>query len=113
MREAIIKFWPEAAGAKPQMADFASDATDRRAGEAAATRSHRAHRPTIPASPRARPSPTIFETVAEEHLIQPTFIYDFPLAVSPLSKKSRDEPDWVERFEFYVGGLEMAMPSAN
>jgi lysyl-tRNA synthetase class 2 len=49
----------------------------------------------------------IFETVAEEHLIQPTIIYDFPLAVSPLSKVKPDEPDWVERFEFYIGGFEL------
>jgi lysyl-tRNA synthetase class 2 len=49
----------------------------------------------------------IFEAVAEEHLIQPTIIYDFPLAVSPLSKKKPDEPDWVERFEFYIGGFEL------
>ena len=50
---------------------------------------------------------TIFEAVAEEHLIQPTIIYDFPLAVSPLSKVKPDEPDWVERFEFYIGGFEV------
>jgi lysyl-tRNA synthetase, class II len=50
---------------------------------------------------------TLFENVAEEHLIQPTIIYDFPLAVSPLSKKKPDEPDWVERFEFYIGGFEV------
>jgi len=50
---------------------------------------------------------TIFETLAEEHLIQPTIIYDFPLAVSPLSKVKPDEPDWVERFEFYIGGFEV------
>jgi lysyl-tRNA synthetase, class II len=43
----------------------------------------------------------------EEPLIQPTIIYDFPLAVSPLSKKKPDEPDWVERFEFYIGGFEV------
>jgi len=49
----------------------------------------------------------IFEAVAEEHLIQPTIIYDFPLAVSPLSKIKPDEPDWVERFEFYIGGFEI------
>jgi len=49
----------------------------------------------------------IFEAVAEEHLIQPTIIYDFPLAVSPLSKVKPDEPDWVERFEFYIGGFEV------
>jgi lysyl-tRNA synthetase, class II len=49
----------------------------------------------------------LFELVAEEHLIQPTIIYDFPLAVSPLSKQKPDEPDWVERFEFYIGGFEV------
>ena len=49
----------------------------------------------------------IFEEVAEPHLVQPTIIYDFPLAVSPLSKVKPDEPDWVERFEFYIGGFEV------
>lgn len=51
----------------------------------------------------------LFEVVGEreEHLIQPTIIYDFPLAVSPLSKVKPDEPDWVERFEFYIGGFEV------
>jgi lysyl-tRNA synthetase class 2 len=49
----------------------------------------------------------LFETIAEKHLIQPTIIYDFPLAVSPLSKQKPDEPDWVERFEFYIGGFEV------
>ncbi|MGA8530929.1 MAG: lysine--tRNA ligase [Acidobacteriaceae bacterium] len=49
----------------------------------------------------------LFEGLAEEHLIQPTIIYEFPLAVSPLSKQKPDEPDWVERFEFYIGGFEL------
>jgi lysyl-tRNA synthetase class 2 len=49
----------------------------------------------------------IFEAVAERNLIQPTIIYEFPLAVSPLSKQKPDEPDWVERFEFYIGGFEL------
>ena len=48
-----------------------------------------------------------FEIIAEPRLIQPTIIYDFPLAVSPLSKVKPDEPDWVERFEFYIGGFEV------
>jgi lysyl-tRNA synthetase class 2 len=50
---------------------------------------------------------TVFELLAEEHLIQPTIIYDFPLAVSPLSKVKPDEPEWTERFEFYIGGFEV------
>src|SRR5260370_28425346 len=49
----------------------------------------------------------VFEAVAEPHLIQPTIIYDFPLAVSPLSKKKPNEPDWVARFEFYIGGFDV------
>ena len=49
----------------------------------------------------------LFEFLAEPHLIQPTIIYDFPLAVSPLSKIKPSEPDWVERFEFYIGGFEV------
>ncbi len=49
----------------------------------------------------------LFEFLAEPYLIQPTIIYDFPLAVSPLSKQKPGEPDWVERFEFYIGGFEV------
>jgi lysyl-tRNA synthetase class 2 len=49
----------------------------------------------------------LFETIAEKKLIQPTIIYDFPLAVSPLSKVKPDEPEWTERFEFYIGGFEV------
>ncbi len=49
----------------------------------------------------------IFESLAEEHLIQPTIIYEFPTAVSPLSKQKPDDPEWVERFEFYIGGFEV------
>ena len=50
----------------------------------------------------------IFEKLCEEHLIQPTIVYDLPTEVSPLSKQKRDDPDTVERFELYVGGLEIA-----
>jgi lysyl-tRNA synthetase class 2 len=49
----------------------------------------------------------LFESIAEYHLIQPTIIYEFPTAVSPLSKQNPDNPDWVERFEFYIGGFEL------
>ncbi len=59
------------------------------------------------ADPVGKQIATIFEVVAEPHLIQPTIIYEFPLAVSPLSKQKPDEPDWVERFEFYIGGFEL------
>ena len=50
----------------------------------------------------------IFERLCEEDLIQPTFVYDFPTEVSPLSKQKPDDPDTVERFELYIGGFEVA-----
>ena len=48
-----------------------------------------------------------FEGVVEPFLIQPTIIYEFPTAVSPLSKQKPDDPDWVERFEIFAGGFEL------
>jgi lysyl-tRNA synthetase, class II len=50
----------------------------------------------------------IFERLWEDQLIQPTFVYDFPTEVSPLSKQKADDPDTVERFELYIGGFEVA-----
>ena len=51
---------------------------------------------------------SIFEALWEKDLIQPTFVYDFPTEVSPLSKQRPDDPDTVERFELYIGGFEVA-----
>jgi lysyl-tRNA synthetase class 2 len=50
----------------------------------------------------------IFEALCEDDLVQPTFVYDFPTEVSPLSKQKPDDPDTVERFELYIGGFEVA-----
>src|SRR5204863_7301357 len=50
----------------------------------------------------------IFEALCEDQLIQPTFVYDFPTEVSPLSKQRADDPDTVERFEFYIHKMEIA-----
>ena len=50
----------------------------------------------------------IFEALCEDDLVQPTFVYDFPTEVSPLSKQKTDDPDLVERFELYIGGIEVA-----
>jgi lysyl-tRNA synthetase, class II len=105
MREAIIEFWPESADQKPAMHDFANDASI----AALVDRLRDAHRliDFKQGEPRGKTIASIFEVVAEHELIQPTIIYDFPLAVSPLSKQKPDEPDWVERFEFYIGGFEL------
>jgi lysyl-tRNA synthetase class 2 len=50
----------------------------------------------------------IFERVVEDQLIQPTIIYDYPVETSPLSKQKPDDPAFVERFEIYVAGMEVA-----
>ena len=50
----------------------------------------------------------LFERLCEERLVQPTFVYDFPTEVSPLSKQKPDDPDTVERFELYLAGFEVA-----
>ncbi len=50
----------------------------------------------------------IFERLNEDSLVQPTFVYDFPTEVSPLSKQKPDDPDTVERFELYIAGFEVA-----
>jgi lysyl-tRNA synthetase class 2 len=105
MREAIIKYWPDAAGTKPEMPDF-SDAVKviemaRRIQQA------RIDLPLHQNDPAGKTIADIFEAIAEEHLFEPTILYDFPVAISPLSKNKRDEPDWVERFEIYVAGMEI------
>jgi lysyl-tRNA synthetase class 2 len=50
----------------------------------------------------------VFEALCEADLVQPTFVYDFPTEVSPLSKQKPDDPDTVERFELYIAGFEVA-----
>ena len=50
----------------------------------------------------------LFDAVVERHLIQPTIIYDYPLELSPLSKTRPEDPSLVERFELYIGGMEIA-----
>jgi lysyl-tRNA synthetase class 2 len=111
MREAIIKFWQKA-GPTPTMETFKSPADVRElVFRLQASDENIAHPDYMGASPDDPASgkliAAIFECVAEEHLIQPTIIYEFPTAVSPLSKQDPNNPDWVERFEFYIGGFEL------
>ncbi len=135
MREAIAKFWPDDAGPRPTEDDLAgkqallawfesvvsediSPLTTwriRDPQEIERRLRHRELHATVEAmrrnlqagEPWGKTVANLFEELAEEHLIQPTIIYDFPLAVSPLSKIKPEEPDWVERFEFYLGGFEV------
>ncbi len=106
MREAIIRFWPEKAGTKPQLNDFASPVIVR--SMVGQLRNSGVDLPYDPAEPLGKTIANLFEATAEEHLVQPTIIYEFPLAVSPLSKKKPDEPDWTERFEMFAGQMEIS-----
>ncbi len=106
MREAIIEFWPDASGSKPAMSDFAThDSVRALVGRFNAAGAHMAYDPREPAG---KTIANLFEAAAEEHLLQPTIVYEFPVAVSPLSKKKADEPDWVERFEIFAGQMEIS-----
>ncbi len=106
MREAIIHYWPEAAGAKPGMSDFASHDGVKRLVERF-NQAH-AHMAYDPKEPVGKTIASLFDAVAEEHLTQPTIIYEFPTAVSPLSKQKPDEPEWTERFEIFAGQMEIS-----
>jgi lysyl-tRNA synthetase class 2 len=75
---------------------------------AAAMVAERLGLPVKPAEGAGKIATTIFESLWERDLIQPTFVYDFPTEVSPLSKQKPDDPDTVERFELYAGGFEIA-----
>jgi lysyl-tRNA synthetase class 2 len=106
MREAIIEYWPEPVGAKPSLSDFsAPDSVKALVDRFNAAHSHMAYDPK---EPLGKTIANLFEAVAEEHLTQPTIIYEFPTAVSPLSKQKPDEPEWTERWEIYIGQMEVA-----
>ena len=106
MREAIIQFWPERAGASPTPSDFASHDSVKALIER--FNAAHPHMPYDPGEPAGKTIANLFEAVAEEHLVQPTIIYEFPTAVSPLSKQKGDEPDWTERWEIFIGQMEIS-----
>ncbi len=100
MREAILRFWPDSHPA-PAPEDLRSQQKLR-----ALAKSLEA--PFELTDGRGKLLAAIFEVVAEPHLIQPTFIYDYPAEVSPLSKTKPCDPETVERFELYIAGMEIA-----
>jgi len=84
------------------------DAGDLRSREQAAALAARLGIHVEPAMGAGKITAEIFEALCEADLVQPTFVYDFPTEVSPLSKQKADDPDTVERFELYVAGFELA-----
>ena len=95
----------EAASAK--LGETITDA-DLRDRDRAAGLARRLHVELQPSWGAGRITTEIFERLHDGELIQPTFVYDFPTEVSPLSKQKPDDPDTVERFELYIGGFEVA-----
>ncbi len=111
MREAIIKYWPAELQPAPALSEFSLPD-----GPAAIARRYNAWAKTAGAPYAAAKgnltagewTGLLFETIAEDKLIQPTILYDFPIDISPLSKQKPDDPSLVERFEIYVAGMEIA-----
>ncbi len=112
MKDAVLKYWPsEVEALTPAQLDDAQAMADRIPG----LNQWLIQRGVAPIPADAGHDKRsgellalFFETVAEERLIQPTFIVDYPLEVSPLSKQKPENPNFVERFELYIGGMEIA-----
>jgi lysyl-tRNA synthetase class 2 len=119
MKEAIVEFWPNP-GSRPEIADLDDPERVRtlvevhNRGIATAPRDGG----SVDEGPAAIRLPTggslgadllaVFEQACEPQLIQPTLVYDYPVEASPLSKNKPGDPGWVERFEIYVAGMEVA-----
>ncbi len=132
MREAIQEFWPAEAGAKPAITAFeqipvlqarlhaAMSSVEKAMGDTAHKTPERidelktingavtaVYFESMKGAPIGKSVYNLFEAVVEPFLIQPTIIYDYPTVVSPLSKQKPDDPEHVERFEFFCGGFEL------
>jgi lysyl-tRNA synthetase class 2 len=126
MREAILKYWPREPGEAPMLkgpgelveppppptlemlasAGGAREATSRYNSWAKQTgEPYAAAKGTLS---DGQWTGLLFETMAEDKLIQPTILYDFPTEISPLSKQKPEDPSLAERFEVYVAGMEIA-----
>ncbi len=111
MREAIIRYWPAGAGAAPTAVELASVGGPAAIGKRYNEWAKSAGAPYAAAKGTLRDGEWIgllFETFAEEQLVQPTILYDFPTDISPLSKQKPDDPTLTERFEIFIAGMEVA-----
>jgi lysyl-tRNA synthetase, class II len=132
MRAAIQQYWPAEAGAKPAETAFTSvevlqarlhaalGSLEKAAGLTTTLTPERlselktihdavtvVYYDSMKGAPLGKSIYNLFEAVVEPFLIQPTIIYDYPTVVSPLSKAKPDDPEHVERFEFFAGGFEL------
>lgn len=113
MHEAIAKYWPTEAGPTPTVDELKKPGGPRSAAARHDNWAARNGHGTIASGSGTDKlsdgdlTGRLFEAVAEEKLIQPTLLYDFPIEISPLSKQKPDEPSLVERFEVFAGGMEI------
>jgi len=98
--EALVHFW-KGPGPAPTVAELSDRA-------AVAALLGRLGLPADPAASAGKLLGVLFDAVVEDQLIQPTVIYDYPVELSPRSKRKPGRPDLVERFEFYIAGMEIA-----
>ena len=105
MREAVIHYWPSSSN-RPNIEDLSiSEGILRLAAQDPNLKSHLSHLRTLDYGHLLG---EVFEHVAEAHLVDPTFITEFPTELSPLSKQNQDDPRFVDRFELYIAGMEIA-----
>lgn len=105
MREAVIHYWPDNS-AQPTVEDLSTrDGILRWAGTLADLKSQISHLSSLDYGHLLG---EVFEHVAEDKLINPTFITEFPTELSPLSKQNQQDPKFVDRFELYIAGMEIA-----
>ena len=105
MKEAVAEFWPHR-DSSLEPSDLADIGKLR---ELAAIHGRSAAKIDLPAGVSAGVALLrLFESACEPRMIQPTAVYDYPVEASPLSKRKPDDPDWVERFEIFSGGMEIA-----
>ncbi len=111
MREAIVKYWPKAAGEALAVDKLASPGGAREATNRYNAWAKKSGAPYVPSKGELADGEwtgLLFETIAEDQLVQPTILYDFPKEISPLSKQKPEDPSLAERFEIYVAGMEVA-----
>ena len=111
MREAIVKYWPASVGAAPTLEELAASGGAQQATERYNVWAKANHAPYAATKGKLADGEwtgLLFETIAEDKLIQPTILYDFPTEISPLSKQKPEDPSLTERFEIYAAGMEIA-----
>lgn len=110
MREAVVRYWKNPSN-RPTLESLRSESGMRAAASAHNGNAASSGRTLERVDERLSAGlllGALFEAVAEKELIQPTFIFEFPVELSPLSKRNTDDPAMVDRFELYIAGMEIA-----